>query len=481
MLGGFYVKQDVNLANFTPNGYDTRYSGSFYKNDAIKIENNYEKIKDNILKTISIVSTNIVIENNSCETYNKKADILVENNPYETCKKETDKEISFEQLISKAKSDFLAEFVIEKLLNKNFDNESLKYITILESSFLEKEKLLPKDVFVVLGKVVNAINLELSATERVVIFKEICKNSEYTYDEKIVALNIISEKPELYNEECYKHIKNKITLLKIVKNSGFIVDFSEIREKERKKREYQKKFKKDIHEETKNVEKEKLDKSKALVTKTAEKIKMLTQKAEKEERKLKVVADILTNKKSSSEDKLYSINNVLSDLKQPSKDTLTKIMVNSDEYFKFGAGITLSCNDFRITVPSGYIAETTVEKNETIIYYQGVSKIVKKNNFVTSPLVINIKKEKADGINSLYQFFNKYIEVCIRTDIKYNQTTVSGLPAVFLRNDNKYMIFVYNHKQNMVMVIEIKFNITVLNKESIVKRIVSQIKIGGRV
>lgn len=472
------MEQDVNLVNFTPNGYDIRYSGSFYKNDVIKIENNYEKIKDDILKTISIASTNIVIENNSCKTYNKKADILVKNN---LCEKETDKEIAFEQLISKAKSDFLAEFVIEKLLNENFDNEPLKYITVLEGSFSEKEKLLPKDVFLVLGKVVNVINLELSATEKVVIFKEICKNSEYTYDEKIVALNIILEKSELYSEECYKHIKNKIILLKIVKNSNFVIDFSEIREKKRKKQEYQKKFKKYINEETKNIEKEKLDKAKALTTKTAEKIKMLTQKVEKEERKLKVVADIITNKKSSSEDKIYSINNVLSDLKQPNKDTLTKIMVNSDEYFKFGAGITLSCNDLRITVPSGYIAETTVEKNETIIYYQGVSKIVKKNNFVISPLVINIKKKKSDGINSLYQFFNKYIEFCRQADIKYNQTTISGLPAVFLRNDNKYMIFVYIHKQNMVINIEIKFNITVLNKESIVKRIVSGIRIGGRV
>lgn len=475
------MERDVNLVNFTPNGYDTRYSGSFYKNDVLKIENNYQKIKDDILKTIYIVPTNIVIENNSCETYNKKSDIISKNNLCETCEKEINKEIVFEQLISKAKSDFLAEFVIKKLLNKSSDKKPIKYITILESSFEEKEKLLPKDVFVVLGKVVNLINSELSATERVVIFKEICNNSEYTYDEKIAALNIISEKSNLYSEKCYKHIKNKIILLRIVKNSGFVMDFSEIREKERKRQEYQKKFKKDINEERKNIEKEKLDKAKALVTKTAEKIKILTQKAEKEERKLKTIADIITNKKYSSEDKLYSINNVLSDLKQPNKDTLTKIMVNSDEYFKFGAGVTLNCNDLRITVPSGYIAETSIEKNKTIIYYQGISKIVKKNNFVTSPLIINIKKEKSDDINSLYQFFNKYIEFCRQADIKYNQTTVSGLPAVFLRNDNKYMIFVYNHKQNIVINIEIKFNINVLNKESVVKRIVSEIKIGGRV
>lgn len=475
------MEQDVNLINFTPNGYDTRYSASFYKNDILKIENNYKKIKDGILKTIYIAPTNIVIENNSCETHDKKSDILVKNNLGEICEKEIGKGIVFEQLISKAKSDFLAEFVIEKLLNENFDKKPLKYITILESSFEEKEKLLPKDVFVVLGKVVNAINSKLSATERVVIFKEICNNSKYTYDEKIAALNIISEKSKLYSEECYKHIKNKIILLGIVKNSDFVMDFSEIREKERKKQEYQKKFKKDINEETKNIEKEKLDKAKALVTKTAKKIKMLTQKAEKKEKKLKTIADIITNKKSSSEDKLYSINNVLSDLEQPTKDTLTKIMVNSDEYFKFGAGVTLNCDDLRITVPSGYIAETNIEKNKTIIYYQGISKIVKKNNFVTSPLVINIKKEKSYDIDNLYQFFNKYIEFCRQADIKYNQTTVSGLPAVFLRNDNKYMIFIYNHKRNMVIDIEIKFNITVLNKESIVKRIVSEIRIGGRV
>ncbi|MEE0931370.1 MAG: hypothetical protein UIM53_10245 [Acutalibacteraceae bacterium] len=459
------MEQDVNLVNFTPNGYDTRYSGSFYNSNVLKIENNCKKIKNNILKTISVVSTDIIVEDNICET----------------CEERAYNEIAFEQLISKVKSDFLAEFVIEKLSTEKSDNFPLKYISILESSFAEKEKLLPKDLFIILGRVVNVINSELSATERVVIFKEICKNSEYTYDEKIATLNIISENSELYSKECDKHIRNKIILLNIVKNSGFVMDFSEIREKERQKREYQKKFKNDIIEEAKDAEKEKLDKARDLITKTSEKIKTLTQKVEQKERKLKAVADVLTNKKSSSEDKLYSINNILSDLKQPGKDSITRIMVNSDEYFKFGAGITLSCDDLRITVPSGYIAETIVEKNETIIYYQGVSKIVKKNNFVTSPLVINIKKKKSDGINSLYQFFNKYIEFCRQADIKYNQTTISGLPAVFLRNDNKYMIFVYIHKQNMVIDIEIKFNITVLNKESIVKRIVSGIRIGGRV
>lgn len=532
-IGRFFMKKDIDSITFTPNGYDVRYSNGFYNNDVIKSELYSQKIKDNILKTIALSSNisncsdciipeicDIDKDSNICESckeapgeisqvYRKNiakgigedssedsngdsGGVSEEDVEDETCEaleqdiqdsiiesneEEIDAEIVFERLISKAKSDFLAEYTIDRISKGSFNKEPLKCITILESCFAEKEKLLPGDMFVVLNKAINGINVELSATERVVIFKDICENSKYTYAEKISSLYTILEAPNLYSKECLRHIKNKIDLLNIVKNSGFVIDFSYIEEKERKKREYQKRRNPEDFEDTDRVE---LEKARALVKKSAEEVKILTQQAENRERKLKAVANILTNESSSAVEKLYSINNVVADVKQPDVDSLTKTMVNSNEYFKFGAGVTLKCNNITITVPSGYIAETSMGRDKITVYSNLVSNVVNENNLAMSPLIINIEEKPSDDIDMLYKFFNKHIDFCRQAGVKYKQTTVGSLPAVSINRDNKYTISLYNHKKQMIYNIEIKFNVNVLNKESTVRRIVSGIKIGGK-
>lgn len=446
-----------------PSGYDRKYSGSFYKNNPKKLEIDYKKVKENISGKIAI-------------------DI---SQKFDKSKPDTEA-LNIEDEISNAKIYLLVRTVAKRIKQYEAEDfENVQYINILEYTFSEKENLSISDRFSLLKIITSKKQTSFSPQEKTVIFKEISKASKYSYDEKISALNIILDEKIINDLRCIRHIINKITLLTIVKNSGFVMDFSEISDKEKRKEIYRESIDPDSENpETNNDETQIKTKSESTEKINAtSSVKELVESPDKNVKKLDVLSDILLDSEISTEDKLYAMSNVVLNDKLPLKKTFTQMLVNSKEYFKYGAGVTAFCDGINYSLPSGYIIDDKLSDEIKIIYSSDIKEAESMDYLFKSPLVVFVEKKKAKVNFDLHDFFNENMNECNKNNLKYRQTVVGRFPSVIRhkKDSNIYIVAVFNYKKASVFEFRFQFNIPIVNKESTVSRMLSGIKFGRRV
>lgn len=430
-------------------------------------------------------------------------------------------------IISDVKSIILAECVLIQIKN-NFRQESRNCISVFEKIFEEHKKLSISEKFTALNMILKGLEDEPETSEKVLIYKELTKRETFDYKDKILAIDIILKKlNKTIPKQLENHIKNKKILLEKVHKSGFVIKFEKSKKKKRKSNlektplEINSDVIKVANNESleklktvskiSNIEESKINKIKNLLYENhiktfSEKISdikdfvdnykqeeifdskstsienldnktnFLSQdyvKSKTNELKQKIfdnrivikkTIETLENSNISVYDKIQNVNKIIAD-DNSDKFTLTKSIVNSGEYFKFGAGIEVSNKSMEIAVPSGYCLHNCENNDEFYIC------VVDKYK----PLIINIISKKSD-VNSLFEFFNSNIEECEKEKLTYRNTTVGNMPAVLKQKDNYYKLSAYNKKSNIITDIIFEFNKTFLNMESVVKRILYSVK-----
>lgn len=163
------------------------------------------------------------------------------------------------------------------------------------------------------------------------------------------------------------------------------------------------------------------------------------------------------------------------------KPSITKTLVNSKEYFKFGAGVERETDFFSILLPSGYIAESNITEGKVFMYLPSSRNFNREEQFFYSPLVICVNRLKNKNIANIPIFFSNALNECTKKKMKYKNTSVNGYPAVIkYKNDkNIFYVSVLNYREDCLYEFKFTFNGKVNNKTSIVQRILSGIRFGG--
>lgn len=517
--------QQNNEINFNPNGYDTRYCGSFFHKEDCKF---YSKGCEILIKAEKKISNTEVISNG--ENQNESQD---------TNKNEVDNSISLENKISAIKPIFLANSVLNEM--KAPTNSDKNCVLAFSEAFAKTKALTQDEKFSALKKVTEKSQDELTTTEKVAVYQNITQNSQYSYKDKISALDIILESSGDIPKPLHRHIINKKKLLEKVDKSNFVMVFED-KNKLKKKQEvlYDSKAlepKADvenqvIEEQTKTqkvsdnikemeqlayknqVQENKLNNISDLIYKqdsqsfnekihnikkilieketpkkahnetsnknnlvdvtqelSEDKVKKLKEQfktiTEENSKKLKRTAEIIQNEKSSVYNKLDRLNKIVAD-KISDDTTLTRVIVNSDEYFKFGAGSVIKLDSMGIdfAVPSGYFAYDGDNENQILIYAPNGEK----------PLTIDISKTNTDIVN-LSEFFNANIKDCKENDMTYKNTSICGLPAVIKSKSDRYKLSIYNKQTLTIMNVEFEFSKSFINHKSVINRVIAGIKI----
>ena len=159
--------------------------------------------------------------------------------------------------------------------------------------------------------------------------------------------------------------------------------------------------------------------------------------------------------------------------------TVTKDTVHREEYFKFGAGVPIAFGEFQMTVPSDYTVSELLCPNRYIV---GKTEVIRQNQqdcLITSPLVVEVSRSRHKLCDSFYEFFSSNINYCNQHNIKYRQSTVNGFPCVFRHKngEDNYTVLIYNTAGHYITDICFQFNVRCANKDSVVSRILSGIKI----
>lgn len=488
------MENDDNINKFNPNGYDEKYNYSFY----------YPKIETHFLDNLDknfYLPKELKIETNSV-------------NNVSTTKRD---------IISDIKSKILAEYVLKQIKN-NLSKES--NISIFEEIFEGHKKLSISEKFTALNMILKELEDKPETPEKVLIYKELTKRENFDYRDKILAIDIIlKELNGVIPKQLEKHIKNKRILLERVYESGFVIKFEKSKKK-RRKNNLEKaplKINSDVVKtadnksleklktisEISSIEESKINNIKSLLYKDTpktfsekisdikdfvysykeqekinddkntsieginilsedyvkEKTNELEQKIADNRIAIKKTIKMLENSNISVYDKIQNINKIIADDSSDNKFTLTKSIVNSDEYFKFGAGTKACTPNIEISIPSGYHLYNCKYSDE--LYICAVDK--------HKPLIINIINKKSD-VNNLSEFFNSNIEECEKEKLTYRNTTVGNMPAVLKQKNNYYKLSAYNKKRNIITDIIFEFNKTFLNMESVVKRILYDVK-----
>ena len=164
---------------------------------------------------------------------------------------------------------------------------------------------------------------------------------------------------------------------------------------------------------------------------------------------------------------------------QEKRRTVTKDMVQRTEYFKFGAGVKVQFGEFQMTLPSNYGVSEVMREH---YYVVAINEILQQNNtenLITSPLVMEISRNQQKLCDSYHEFFSSNINYCNQHNIKYRQSTVNGFPCVFRHKngEDNYTVLIYNTAGHYITDICFQFNVRCANKDSVVSRILSGIKI----
>ncbi len=451
--------------NSNPNGYDTRYYISYYNNYNDEIEIQKSSLVNSEITNSEITKEALsMVENSQIEKLNNSEDVLPKKD-----------EAYIEDLdgISLLKVNYIVEVIRRKLniLHRITKNRVLKKIRIPDSVIIEREiekraKLLITDMLTLLKLVDKDKTMETQ--QKVILLSEINKKSKLTVDEKIAIIKRLVSMDIIEDTPSKKHIKNKLILLFIVKETGFSIDVSKT---------------KGYKPVMQSVEEESVD-SEDESTSDSENIEANIDNTIEETLETKLVVSDVSNKTSEDNQKQTTLDNAeISDklVNRTKAPTITKTFVTSKRHFKFGAGFIAKNKTLSILLPSGY---TLDDNNRAYQINQSyISNEAKNNNsnITNSPLCIEFIKQNKTADYTLLDFFNSSIIECKAENLKYRQTLISKFPAVLKHQPNKniYKASVFIKKMNCVYDIQFKFKKTVANKASTVNRILASIKFEG--
>ncbi len=521
------------LKSSNPSGYDTRYIINFHKADISAQQTEYSEVlkklneklaagsisknayEEAVIKAAAYVRASALEDKGfsvSVQGFQKagskaedeagtsntdiEASTGTKNNENTENKNKENKEYSkkpesVESIVSRAKVAELCERISRKISaaaeGSLLYSEKKSQTTLMEQEFSEKSSSSVQNVFRVLMNIEKAGSAEFSVQEKVAFVKKINENAKYNCDEKILALNNVlksdSETPFL-NADTRKHIINKIKLLNKVKASDFV--FIPL---ERNKRKPAVKT-----EEAKQKPQPDNSSTQGNREKDREKTEILSSSLEKYKKVSKTVISIAKDENISPEEKISRILNVeisnaeSSDtesnektIKKQLADSVTKSMVMSDKYFKFGAGTVVCLENMTMLVPSLFCFGKTDGSGRTVVYCTGNmhnSSYYSENMEGIAPLVIEISKRSVKPEYRLHNFFNDGISECRSKKLRYRQTATDGFPTVFKHKsgDNFYSVSVYMPLFSCIVNIDFKFNVELINKSSTVRRILSEVK-----
>lgn len=393
-------------------GYDSRYCGSFFNRDEAKTAKAYTdtaKLIHQKHEQVSFVRDHIISYRSDC---------------------------------------------LNNLLSETSDKS---LINTLERYLSDSENLPIADRFNVYEKIVRG--RAYTVTEKLVLLNEINSHQQLDLSKKIIILDNVLKKNALYDKELYKHINNKIILLKRLKESGYNHQVLSAE------------YKKELlaaEDSTKGSDaaNDKLTDNGLGTSKATGNIELGCDNPVNSEDATS------TKKKEVSCEKNPQLNNI---------DTITRMTVNSKEYFKFGAGVRRSGNGFSLIVPSGYTIKHI--SNTDVVYFENIFSNNLDEINVKSPLVFTVCMSKEKNIQSLFQFFNYYIKRSVENKEQYIRTVVDGSACVLShkKGSNIFEAAVFNDKRCYCVNIKFYFNRKINNKYSVVQRILWGVDFGGAV
>ncbi len=468
--------------NSNPSGYDTRYNLSvtydfIAQNNITKAE--IEQQRDSVKQ---------YIQQSQSENKQEYVQELKENAHIEYIEALSE--------ISLLKVNYIVRIIKRKLavLHRVLNHRLLKGKKIPDSVIIEREieKRATLNIVDMLAILKFADkNKEMSTQQKVLLMNELNKNVKLTVDEKISVVNRIILADIIADSDSLKHINNKLTLLFIVKESGFSIDVTRVKG--------YKPVMNDAYDESKPTEE-------ALVTElTAEEstngntatAKNTGQTVELIELNKDIAEDVsqpdnppedTVAKNNTNTEQAKKSAKTISKLKAKAtqgkvtkKPQITKAFVNSKRHFKFGAGYEAHNNTLSILLPSGYILDGN-KAYQSSYMNDNVNNNV-SNSFYEkqSPLSITLTKSEKSGDYSLVDFYNSNIIDCKANDFKYRNTVISKSPAVLKHkvNSNVYIASVFIREAKLVYDIKFTFKKTVANTASTVNRIIASILFKG--
>lgn len=447
--------------NSNPSGYDTKYCGSYYNS-------NKEALKQDIILSDFEVKQDSV-------NLNHRDDVSV-----------TQKEIpEYKQYdyVSVLKIDYIINVITRKLnilhritRNRGLEDKRIPDSVIVEREIEKRATLSIVDMLILLKIADN--DKKMSTQQKVILLSEINKNAKLTIDEKIaivqelISIDIVEDIPSR------KHIKNKLLLLYIVKESGFSIDVTKLKD--------YKPIMQSV-DEASNVT-EASDEINDETTDCLEKPQETNSNDELVEVKSesKLIDDDIKSENviddTEDEEEFEAIEKTLPpEISLINIPTITKTFVNSKRHFKFGAGYIARNKTLSLLLPSGYTLDESNVAYQSNSFYKK-SKAISKNTIINnSPLCITLTKNKKEENYNLIDFFNSNIIECKENKLKYRQTVISRYPAVLKHRAGKniYKASVFMKNAGCIYNIEFRFKKNIANQASTVNRILASLKFEG--
>lgn len=452
--------------NSNPNGYDTRYFTSYYNNLNDEFKNQKSSlVNSDTINTEAIKETLAMLENSQLESPDNSELFLPEKD---------DDYIEELDDISLLKVNYIVEVIKRKLniLHRITRNRVLKKKRISDSVIIEREiekraTLLITDMLILL-KIVDK-DKKMETQQKVILLSEINRKSKLTADEKIaivkrlIAMDIVEDTPSK------KHLKNKLVLLFIVKETGFSIDVS--------KAKGYKPVMQSAEEETVSS----IDNNEN--TTASENIEKAEANTDNNECDKEPENDVDKKGFDSTENAIFTDDSKLAEelmnsIKAP---TITKVFVRSKRHFKFGAGFIAKNKTLSILLPSGYTLDDSNRAYQINQPYM-CNEADNCNLYIkSSPLYIEFIKHRKTADYTLLDFFNSNIIECRADNLRYRQTLISKAPAVLKHQPSKniYKASIFIENLNCVYDVQFNFKKTVANKASTVNRILASIKFEG--
>lgn len=436
--------------NSNPSGYDTKYCGSYYNS-------NKDALKQDFILNNSEAKQN-------CVNLNQCNDIPV-------IQKEIPEYKQYDY-VSVLKIDYIINVITRKLnilhritRNKGLENKRIPDSVIIEREIEKRATLSIVDMLTLL-KIADKDN-KMSTQQRVILLSEINKNAKLTIDEKIAIIKELISMDIVADIPSRKHIKNKLLLLYIVKESGFSIDVTKSKNYKpiMQSVDEDSNFTETNNETTESLEEPQENNSDNELSEEISESKLADNNIKSN--------DVESIKEAEVIEKIIPFEISLTKIQ-----TITKAFVNSKRHFKFGAGYIARNKTLSLLLPSGYILD------ESNIAYQSNnlfknSKATNKNIIINnSPLCITFTKNKKAENYNLIDFFNSNIIECKKNNLKYRQTVISKFPAVLKHKTgrNIYQASVFMKNVNCVYDIEFKFKKNIANQASTVNRILASLK-----
>lgn len=499
-MGGIIYMTNYLNSNSNPSGYDSRYHTADY-NMAVKLEVKKPFVVDDVI-TDSKISAEI-------EKQKERINHFIQLSGLDS-KQESEEKLISEYLekeyheslsdISQLKVSFIVKIIKRKLavLHRVRNHRLLKDKKIPDSLIIEREiekraSLNIVDMLAILKYTDK--NKEMSTQQKVLLMNDLNRNVKLTIDEKLAIVTRIIKSNIVTDPDSCKHLKNKLTLLFIVKESGFSIDVTKVKGykpvmndvDEPETENNQPAEEKLVSEVTDNetVDDTAVHPIEADIIETADEQPTddpeaddVSEAAEISEiYSDKATGVVVAEKSKKAVNKVKPKAKVKAKAKAKQKPQVTKTFVNSKRHFKFGAGYIAKNDLLTILLPSGYV----LDKNKVYQANTLRNSVGKRVYASDSPLYITVTDIATTADYSLVDFYNSNLIECRDNKLKYRNTVISKAPAVLKHkpNSNIYTASVFVRKYRLVYDINFTFKKTVANTASTVNRILASILFEG--